>query len=228
MTETNALWDLEKRGFTYLEPLNRVQVFDIHKYFCQRQVFPGCHVTYNAGSPGDYMDHVDTDVISWHHHDTIRAPHLLEHALQHYDVAAQWLGVEPVLYSVNVFRTRPVAHVRPDIQDWHRDADDVKFLPMFVYLSDVSEQEAQRLRGPGGEVSITGGMGTTFFSNTMLEHLGGKPLEGERIIYWARWGVSDPPAAYVWDKITPVDKAVLGDRYPTDPLLQRAIRLLVR
>lgn len=215
-------------GFALVTPLSRMQLNHVTHYLKDCTVHPGCHVTYSAtGTPGPWGDSLSADVVSWQMHDIIRCPHLLEHALQFFDVAQAFLGVEvPLLYSLNAFCTRPVPHVRPDIQDWHRDADDVKFLPMFSYLTDVSDAEAQRLRGPFGEASIKGPAGTTFFSNTMEEHLGGKPVEGERIITWARWGVSDPPAAYVWDKLSPIGRDELGSRYPYDPRLQHAIHLV--
>src|SRR5262249_13350361 len=110
------------------------------------------------------------------------------------------------------------------IQDWHRDADDVKFVPLFVALTDGVVQE---LKAPVGVVQITADAGQAFFSNTMLEHRGLLPTQ-ERIIFWARWGVSDPPASYVWDQLKPVDKELLGNRYPEDPRLQRMLRLVVR
>ena len=120
-------------------------------------------------------------------------PHVLERALAEIDFAAEYLGAPPLLYSMNFFATRPGQPVRPDIQAFHRDTDDVKFLPMFFYLSDVGEDARQELRVDDRVVGIEGKRGTVFFSDTMREHRGLKPVTGERIIAWARFGVSNPP-----------------------------------
>lgn len=231
MTNELPAWSLTvasiaAAGFAYVNPLSPLEVYLVREYLMSRPVRPGYHVAYGAGAPTPWRDSQAVDVVCWEMRDVLKAPYLLEHALMHIDVASHFLEAEPVLYSVNAFCTRPSDRVRPDIQGWHRDADDVKFLPMFVYLTDVRDQEAQRVRGPSGEMTISGDAGTTFFSNTMHEHLGGKPSLDERIVYWARWGVSDPPPAYVWDETTPISKGELGPRYPADPRLQRAMRLL--
>jgi hypothetical protein len=221
--------EIRTRGYSLLEPFTANEVADVVSYLKSQQVYPGCHVIKGAGPPGPWEMHTSADVVSWHMHDVMRAPHLLRKFLLYSWEASAFLEVEnAVLYSINAFCTRPVAHVRPDIQDWHRDTDDVKFVPLFTYLTDVGEDEAQHLRGPQGEVTISGTAGTTFFSNTMMEHYGGKPKTGERMIVWCRWGVSDPPASYVWDSLEPMDKALLGDAYPTDPWLQRSMRLVAR
>lgn len=220
--------DVVRFGYARVPPFDAQQTQEIVTYLKQCQVYPGCHVTYSATGPaGPWESHLEADVVSWHLHDVIRAPHLLECAITFVDAASEYLGTDdPLLYSMNAFCTRPVSHVRPDIQDWHSDKDDVRFLPMFTYLTDVGEAEAQRLRGPAGEVSIQGPAGTVFFSNTMLEHLGGKPTQGERIVTWSRWCVTDPPPAYVWDRLSPIDKSLLGGRFPKDERLRRAIRLI--
>jgi hypothetical protein len=220
---------IREQGYCFVSPFTEQETDDIRAYLTSRQIYPGCHVVKGAGPPGPWEMHASADVVSWHMHDVLLAPHLIEKFLRHTADAGDFLGTEdPILYSVNAFCTRPVAHVRPDIQDWHRDTDDAKFVPLFTYLTDVGEDEAQHLRGPQGEVTISGTAGTTFFSNTMCEHYGGKPKTGERMIVWCRWGVSDPPASYVWDSLQPMDKTLLGDAYPTDPWLQRSMRLVAR
>jgi hypothetical protein len=142
---------------------------------------------------------------------------------------AEYLGVEtPLLYSMNCFVTRPGEAVRPDIQDFHRDADDVKFLPMFFYLSDVGKDGRQELRIGDHVVGIEGKRGTVFFSDTMREHRGLKPMTDQRIVAWARFGISNPPESYKWDRLQPIDKALLGERYPADARLRESIKLLAR
>lgn len=222
-------WTVTNVGFAKVDPLLVDDAEEALAYLKSRPVYPGNHVLSNTGAPGPWEQHVEANVVCWHMHDAILAPHLWERALGLTPVAAQYLETStPWLYSINAFCTRPGQPVRPDIQDWHRDSDDVKFLPLFCYLTDVGEDGAQQLRAPSGDLSITGPVGTTFFSNTMLEHRGLKPIHEERIVWWARWGVSPEPASYVWDKLEPLPKERLGDRYPKDPWLQNSIRLVAR
>ena len=75
--------------------------------------------------------------------------------------------------------------------------------------------------------TMVGPAGTLFFSDPCGLHMGIRPTK-PRMFAWARWGVSRLPASYVWDHMSPVDKAVMGDRYPTDPFVQDVIKLVVR
>lgn len=212
-------------GYARVSGLTEEQTDDVVAFLMERPVHPGNHVCHNAGRAVPWRE-LNATVASWHMHDVILAPHLLELALRQTDDVAEYLEAEPVLYSINAFCTLPNPSIKPDIQDWHRDADDAKFIPMFVYLTDVGDDAAQEVRGLRGEAHITGPRGTAFFSNTMLEHRGLKPQHAARIIWWSRWGVSDPPASYLWDKLSPVNAVLLGNRYPTDPRLRRSIRLV--
>ena len=211
-----------------LDPLSGEQVDEIIAFLKSREVFNGRHVVQgDTDGFSTWEEAAGSNVLAWRLRDAILAPHILERALEMQNFAAQYLGVEtPYLYSINIFVTRPGEAIRPDIQEFHRDMDDVRFLPMFFYLTDVGADGRQELRGPAGEVSIEGPRGTVFLSNTMLEHRGLKPQHGERIIAWARWCVTAPPPSYVWDKLEPIDAAELGDRYPSDPRLRESMRLL--
>ena len=228
---TDRLEQLRKQGVAMLPGLAPQKVQKVMAYLHSRPVYPGCHVRngQGIGTPGPWEANLNANVVCWHHADVIRAPHLLEFALAQTDMAALHLGVEtPILYSMNVFCTRPEEAVRPDIQDWHVDRDDTKFIPLFIYLTDVGFDGAQEIMLDADHVSqIVGPAGTAFFSDTMRMHRGLKPQHKERIIFWARWGVSARPPAYEWDDLHPINKSDLGDRYPTDPRLQKSLRLLV-
>lgn len=170
--------------------------------------------------------------------DVTQAPGLFECAVALTPIAAAYLEQPPVLYSLNAFYCEPNAEAKPDIQGWHRDADDTRFLAMFAYCSDVlcdGDGPHQFLIGshhghpvPGcNNRSIYGPAGTLFLADTRGLHLGRVPSRGRRMIAWARWGVSRPPASYVWDGLQPTPRAALGDRYPSDQAMQNAISLVV-
>lgn len=219
-----------REGFRRLDPLSGRQVDEVLGYLKSRPVFNGRHVVQGDVSGfSSWDDAAGSNVLAWTLADAVLMPHVLERALAMTDFAAEYLGVPiPLLYSMNVFCTRPGQPVRPDIQDWHRDQDDYRFLPMFFYLTDVGPDARQELRVDGREIGIDGPRGTVFLSDTMREHRGLKPQHSERIVGWARWGVSDPPESYKWDKLEATDRALLGDRYPSDPRLRESIHLVVK
>lgn len=232
----NHIHDLETQGFSMLDPLRPEQLAETNAWLESRPVFPDVHVPVHAEhrkiAAVSRLASMNVECVCLMTADAIIAPHIFERALDATDITAAWLGRDPpVLYSANVFYTRPGrAQVRWDIQEFHRDQDDSKFLPMFVYLTDVLTEAdgPQELIGPDGIVrAIYGPAGTVFLSNTMLQHRGRKPSSHERGIAWMRWGISDRPAANEWDRIKPVSREQMANRYPHDLRLRESVRLLV-
>lgn len=228
MRVAEIVGQLHAEGHAKVGQLAAEQIAEVVAHLRSRTAYPDCHVRFSAGAPGTFARYADRPVVCHHHYDVLTAPHLLELALGLTDVAAAWLGRDPpVMYSCNAFWTRPAGAVRPDIQAFHTDPDDTKFLPLFVLLTDVTEDDgAQEIEVDGQVRRIFGSAGTAFLSNTMLRHRGLQPRERERGIVWFRWGVSDKPWVYDHDQLSPVPQAWLGDRYPADPRLRQSIRLL--
>lgn len=164
----------------------------------------------------------------------ILAPHVIEFGMELTEVASEYLDRNPaaVAYSMNAFWTRPGPKgTRPDIQEFHRDQDDDRFLTMFIYLTDVMtiEDGPHEMQGPDGVSRyIYGPAGTAFLADTSNLHRGLKPTTKERGIIWYRWGVSDRPAANVWDNIEPVPYSSFGGRlFRCSPYMRQSIKLLV-
>lgn len=235
-----ALEQLSKTGVCVLPAIPFDQIEQTAQWLATRPVHVNAHVPQTARNDGrpeplsraEAARVNDVQVYCVPTADAIVAPHLFERALEQTDVAAAWLGRDPpVCYSANAFWTLALGPMRPDIQDFHEDKDDEKFLAMFVYLTDVLDPHAgpHVLRGPDGEErTIYGPRGTVFLANTMLPHYGRKPqLLGVRGIAWFRWGVSDLPAAHQWDHIEAIPASALGPRYPEDPRQRETMRLLV-
>lgn len=226
-------------GFAMLPPLD--EIVALNAFLQSRPVYVDAHVPQTARNRGEDVrwDRNDplaaaSECVCVHTDDAIVAPGWMERALGLTDVAAAFLGRDPpVAYSSNFFWTRPgPAAIRGDIQAFHRDQDDAKFVGMFVYLSDVfaDEHGPHDLEGPDGVVrTIYGPAGTMFLADTSHLHRGRKPATGERGFGWWRWGVSDRPPANEWDKIEPVDGGRLdGWRFPIYERDRESIRLLVR
>lgn len=180
--------------------------------------------------------------------DVVTAPHLFELALATYPVARAYFEEEPRLYSMNAFWTQPSDGPQyQDTHSWHRDLDDRKQLVLFLYGTDVFDEAAGAHRYQRGThqvpddqlgrhfsdprpetvATVVGAAGTMFFVDTSGLHMGLRPYRGTRLLAWARWGVSNPPESYNWDKLTPVPRDRLGARYPDNADLREAIKLIV-
>jgi len=232
-----ALRDLARIGYAPVPSIAGIK--EAVDFLMSRPVFVDAHVPQTARNRGDHVAiprsaarAAASECVCVHTDDAIVAPHLFEAALDLTDVAAAFLGRDPpICYSANAFWTRPgPAAARPDIQGFHRDQDDARFLAMFVYLTDVLDLEdgPHEMIGPDGLTRcVYGRAGTVFLANTSNEHRGYKPTSKERGIAWFRWGVSDRPAAGQWDNIAPVSHERLGARYPQDSRLRESMRLLV-
>ena len=230
----NIVAELMAHGVAVIDPLTPDQIAETNAWFLSRPVFPDAHVPQTARNENrgmtDRANAAASEYVCVHTDDAILAPHLLERGLSVIDIAAEYLDRDPpVAYSMNAFWCRPGPTVRTDIQAFHRDTDDERFLALFFYLTDVLEPDdgAHYLEGPDGVVRpVFGPAGTTFLADTSNPHMGRKPTKRERGIAWFRFGISDHPPAGVWDKIEPIDAGLLGSRYPEDARLREAIKLL--
>jgi hypothetical protein len=234
---------LRSTGLCIVEPFTLTEIAEINAYLFAQPVFYDAHVPQTSRNRGEFDPiqrddprAVASECVCVHNDHVLLAPHLLERALSYTDVAAAYLECDPPwLYSANCFWSRPgAAPLRDDIQEFHKDYDDKKFVALFVFLTDVLRDAdgPHDLFGPDGEErTVRGPAGTVFLADTSRMHRGRKPTTHERGFCWYRWGVTEHPGddhAYVWDHLAPIDKALLGDRYPVDPRLQDSIKLLAR
>lgn len=237
----SILTALSTVGFALVPPLQPEQFAELRDWLLARPVFVDAHVPQTARNRGEDIRWNRHDLIASvsecvcvHTDDAILAPHVLEKGLEYLDVASTYLGRDPaVCYSANFFWTRPgPAAERPDIQGFHRDADDTKFLGLFFYLTDVFDDAdgPHDLTGPDGVTrTIYGPAGTMFIADTSNEHRGRKPTKAERGFGWWRYGVSDRPPANEWDKIEPIPASAFDPlRIPFEARHWDAIRLLVK
>jgi len=88
----------------------------------------------------------------------LKAPRLLE-ALNDpalIDLIEQYLGCVPTLYSLNAWWTFPADKPEmTNVQFFHRDTDDWRFLTLFLYLTDVGPDGGPHEAIPGSH-SIDG------------------------------------------------------------------------
>jgi hypothetical protein len=237
------LIDLKKLYWDGIAPAGRWSgIEDFRKYLAQRPQYIG-HVAakseFQLAPEGTFAP--STSHLMGH---VLAAPGFFSLACSFLPVAAQYLGTEPKLYSVNAFWTRPTDKPpNPDIQVWHRDRDDEKFLVLFMYGTPVEHHHQgphnfvlgshrnndHSHRGPLNTEEMTtvfGPAGNLFLADTSGLHYGQVPRSGERMLVWARYGVSNPPEAYKWDKLKPVPASSLDLGVVTDEV-KRMTRLVV-
>jgi hypothetical protein len=180
--------------------------------------------------------------------DIVTAPIIFELALKFLPIARAYFDDEPpVLYSMNCFCTQPATG--PEYKDthwWHTDADDRKQMVVFFTLTDIPtpmdgahlyQKTSHTYNGntpwdwahpPEDKlVVVSSKAGDVFVEDPRGFHMAYRPKYKKRMVAWARFGVSDPPESYKWDKLAPVNNDLLDGRYPADPETQRAIRLVV-
>lgn len=221
---------------------------EIKAHLAYRPVY-NAHVVAKSTLPPLPMNVAPWPAFSHMMEDAITAPYFFELALSTITLAQQYFdGEAPILYSMNALWTQPAPGYPPylDTHGWHRDGDDRKQLVVFLFCSDTApgdgahryqrgthrlgdDQLGRDFRQPmeADQLVVAGPAGQVVIEDTGGLHVGERRTSGLRLLLWARWGVSDPPQSYHWDKLAPVPRALLGDRYPTDPALQSAIRHVV-
>jgi hypothetical protein len=135
-------------------------------------------------------------------------------------LANAYIGMRSYLRALDVWRNKPTAAPPKLSQLWHRDYDDYVCLKLFLYLSDVGPQSGPFTYAPGTHphgtrqieqadrlsdeemariipeedwVVCTGKAGTVVLADTCGYHKGGKPSEGERLLWTAQY--TSPAAA---------------------------------
>jgi hypothetical protein len=179
--------------------------------------------------------------------DIVTAPVIFELALRFIPYAREYFEEDQLLYSMNCFCTQPASG--PEYADthwWHIDGDDRKQMVVFFMLTDIpTPMDGAHLyqktshtydgkvpwewtKPPEDKLTIvTGKAGDVFVEDPRGFHMAYRPRYKKRMMVWARFGVSDPPESYKWDRLSPISKDLLGDRYPKDETVQKVIRLVV-
>jgi hypothetical protein len=152
-----------------------------------------------------------THVSHYRDEDIVRVPHLLELANHPRVLApvAHWLGGRPTLAALRLWWSTPSADGTPEHAEmFHRDVDDLRFVKLFVYLTDVTEDtgphvfvdgshlvdrlteirryqddEVESAFGPQDIQRLVGPAGTAFLENTYGMHRGVPPVAGPRLIF---------------------------------------------
>jgi len=247
-----ALDVLRRDGIVKMPSLSREQMESVLQYLMVKEVV-NAHVWAKGTEPPvsakEALKQKRWPAFCHRMEDIVTAPFLFVTALTAFELAQNYFGESPRLYSMNGFWTQPSDSPEyRDTHEWHRDADDRKQLVMFIYGTDIKQttngahiyqkgthrdaDKSMQGYNAGCNVpldrieTVIGDAGTIFMADTSAIHMGLRP-DKPRLLIWARFGVSNPPESYKWDKLSPVPKEKLGNLYPDNSMLQEAIKLVV-
>jgi len=257
------------------------QVGEILAFLSERPVV-GDYVASGADTP--LLDKTaaqtsDLPHVSYPLKDVLLAPHLLELANSRFmlGLAQSYLGCVPTLYLVNLMIAHPNREPTANVQTFHRDHDDYRFVTLFVFLSDIERDQdgahvfirgsqsvsqmaqraasisdftdpsvlssAYRVVSPDRffdhlaagifatqyladrEVRMIGPRGTAFLADTYGLHKGIAPAAGDRIVFWARYGLYSN-LSYATTGMAPLPWSLVEHRLPDDARYRYVNRLL--
>jgi len=138
--ETGTLQELDHNGYAPLPALLSVdQIADIRSFFRSRLLAPRSGI--GAAFTIDQVPQ-DMRMADYSLKDIIDAPHILELAnhpslLQ---LAARYIGCKPTISALGLRWSFPNAAAGNDVQAFHRDSDDWRYMKVLVYLTDVDDE----------------------------------------------------------------------------------------
>jgi hypothetical protein len=243
---SRILAELEQEGFAVLDWLvTPAMAVEMHDHFLRHPVY----APYVPNSPHMLIDDVglpDSHVF-WHEDlAVISCPHALDVA-NHPEVISAVeaaLGCKPTIGYMTAWWSVPTADGMPrQTENFHRDVDDLHFIKLFVYLTDVgsengphefvrgshvdqrlfrirryTDEEVRGTFGPDRLVMFTGGAGSAFLENTYGMHRGLPVHAARRLIFQVVYSllplVYGPPRPYSLDAAAPVSTCL-------DPYINR-------
>lgn len=236
-------------------------VEEIRAHLDSHELRVGAHVA--AKAPITAKTKPDADFYCYDHTIAVSAPGLFNLAVAVLPIVESLFDQEPVLYSMNIYgvrggKTRPgvnefhrdygdtkqcallmylseVDHYRhgPFQYVQHSHGDPIITKGDRLDLGDIENVVVYDRRYHSGISTIYGQAGTFFMFDPRGEHRAVPALEGDRLAFWARYGVSDRPADYIKDKLSPVDPRILRPSHHSDApkeydvYVKRRTRLLI-
>jgi hypothetical protein len=86
-----------------------------------------------------------------------------------YQIAGEYLRVDPVLSLADSWFSFPVEKISPaGAQNWHWDCDRVRWLKVFVYLTDVDEASGPHAFVQGSHTNLRMGSESSRYSNAQI------------------------------------------------------------
>jgi hypothetical protein len=236
---------LTRDGYVFIEPLiTPAQIDDVldylSKHTCTDPYRPqlGAFKAPDEVPPDTHVSHYDNEVI-------IAAPHLLAIANDPKVLAIveAVLGAKPTIGALRLWWSTPTRSGEPEhAENFHRDVDDLRFLKLFVYLTDVDEDAGPHIFAAGShnqdllteirrytddEVEaavgsdkikrLCGEAGTSFIENTYGLHRGLPPRARPRLVFQPLYTLRP----VIYGPKRPVRPKTAGDPSGLDPYVNR-------
>jgi hypothetical protein len=194
--------------------LSSHQTKETRDYFLSQKCYAGQYPTVsdliprNVDMTGCYSNYYCTDPLT-----TLNAPNIKQILKNQElrDLLVGYMGMFPKLYSANTMVSVPVSGSihKASVTNDHRDTEDITFLVLFVYWTDVTKENGATSIIPGSHRSdisddsnrewLTGKAGSAFLVDAYSIHSGNKNLLSPRVATWLRFG-SIPNYSYIGDK----------------------------
>lgn len=206
--------EIYEQGYSILPSmLNSQEIDEIVTYMSSKDMFQQYDPNRIAYTESKLPS--GTNTASYFEKDILACPHVLELANSELfiNIASQVLGCKPTLSSIKIWKSYGAKSAK-DSQNFHRDVDDIGFIKIFVYLSDVDEEMGPHIFVAGSHrdpnlvkirrysdkevnekfesskfISFTGPAGTIFAENTYGLHKGTVPSKSGRIILQFEYSV---------------------------------------
>lgn len=151
--ETQTLHTLSDDGYAPLPALlSTDQIADIHAFFRPRLLTSrpdiGSQFTIDNVPQG-------VRIANYGLKDIIDSPHILELANRPslLRLAASYIGCKPTISALGLRWSFPSAAVGTDVQAFHRDTDDWRYMKVLVYLTDVNDEAGPHVYVKGSHMT---------------------------------------------------------------------------
>lgn len=209
---------LDTDGYSMLPGLlSDEQVKEMRGYFETRLAFDGYRPEVGKFKAPQNAPK-GTHVANFDHLDVVNAPHALAVANNPIVLSAvgDVLGAKPTISYMTAWWSIAHGEAAKEAELYHRDVDDLRFIKLFIYLTDVdegsgphafvkgthkvdklteirrlSEEEVAREFGAGNMLSFTGPAGTAFIENTYGVHRGVPPKTRTRLLFQVLYSLTE-------------------------------------
>lgn len=206
---------LQARGYTMLDDLVPAeQVREMIDYFANKQVYDRWNQS--AGLFDPTQPPAECHTAPFTNEDIIHSPHAIRWANHPkvLEIVEHALGAKPTVSNLSVWWSYPGHDTPQEAENFHRDVDDLRFIKLFLYLSDVddgagphvfvptsqnhpgfkkirryTDEEVEREFGCEGIHYFTGPKGSAFLENTYGLHKGQLPTQTRRLLFQVQYSL---------------------------------------